>query len=99
MTLTPGKNVVLPLRSKGPTLKNGNAWKITAVVFAALLSFGAYMYGSIETRVSRNSHLVSGIERKHLEDMASIKERLVATESYQNEVLRRLERIETKLEK
>jgi len=81
------------------TVRNANAWKITAVVFAALLSFGAYMYGSIEARVSTNNHLVNGIEKKHLEDLASIKERLVATEAYEREVLRRLERIETKLEK
>lgn len=78
---------------------SGNAWKITGVVLAALLSFGAYMYGRMEDRVSANTAQASAIEKKHSEDTTAMRERMIATETFQKEVLRRLERIEQKLEK
>ena len=79
---------------------NGNsglAWKITGIVFAALLSYGAYMYGRLDDRVEQGAYVANLIEKKHAEDMVAIRERMVATESFQREVLRRLERIDQKL--
>jgi len=80
--------------------KNGNGmgFKLALVLVSCIVTIGMGVLGYVSGQTAITHSEVEAMAIQHVRDISTMSERISQAEVYQREVLRRLERIESKLE-